>query len=285
MSASAAMPQSALVGRHERLWPMIAVSVAAHALFIALAAWRQPPAILDLNQKPIVARLARYGELRPKQNLPRKEASPPPGPPGPPAPPVVAAPPTPPPAPAPPPKAAPAPAPAPVAKAATPPAPAKADSMPPPKAAPAKPQPAPKVAQERPPGTSGGASGGGGLASAMSRVEHDQKIYGSPDGDPRGDAEDGEGDAYLALVTRALQETYNLPATISDRERMHLRATVVLFIEPDGKISRYEFESRSGNPTFDGALEAAVRGARLPPPPAERRERYRSQGLAVLYRP
>jgi colicin import membrane protein/protein TonB len=86
-------------------------------------------------------------------------------------------------------------------------------------------------------------------------------------------------------VTRALQETYTLPATISDRERMHLRATVLLFIEPDGRISRYEFESRSGNPSFDGALESAVRGARLPPPPSERRDRYRSQGLAVLYRP
>jgi colicin import membrane protein/protein TonB len=283
VSTATAAPQSALlVGQRDRLWPMVAVSLVVHAALIALAAWHRPPAVLDLNQKPIVARLARYGELRPKHYMPRKEASPPPGPPAP----VVSAP-TPPPAPAPPPapeppKAAPAPAPAPkVAEA--PPAP-KPGAMPPPKAEPAKAQPTQAVAQA-PAAARPAAGGGGGLASALSRVQRDQKVYGSPDGDPLGDAEEGEGDAYLALVTRALQETYTLPATISDRERMHLRATVLLFIEPDGRVSRYEFESRSGNPTFDGALESAVRSARLPPPPAERRDRYRSQGLAVLYRP
>jgi colicin import membrane protein/protein TonB len=269
VSELAAMPTSALAGRRDRLWPTIAVSLAVHAVLIGLAAWQRPPAVVDLNQKPIVARLARYGELRPKQYLPRKEAAPPPGPP-------VAA-----PAPAPP---APTPVPAPPPKVAeAPPAP-KPDAMPAPRAEPAKPQPAPaatpRTAQAKP-----AAGGGGGLASALSRVERDQKVYGSPDGHLLGDAEEGEGDEYLALVTRALQETYTLPATISDRERMHLRATVLLFIEPDGRISRYEFESRSGNPSFDGALESAVRNARLPPPPAERRDRYRSQGLAVLYRP
>jgi colicin import membrane protein len=111
-------------------------------------------------------------------------------------------------------------------------------------------------------------------------------VYGSPDGDARGDADQGEaGDQYLALVTRALQDTYVLPSTISDRERLHLRATVLLFIEPDGKITRWQFVDRSGNGVFDAALEQAVRSARLPPPPPEWRERYRAQGLAVVYRP
>jgi colicin import membrane protein len=253
---TATMPPSPLLGRRERLWPTIAVSLLVHAVVVGAMLWRHPVTLVDLNQKPIVARLVRLGETRPKEFLPRKDAAPPPGP-------VAATPPAP-----EPPKAAP---------------PPKADALPPPKAAPAKPAAAaPKVAraepQQRP--------GGGGLASALSRISKEQKVYGSPDGDARGDADEGEaGDQYLALVTRALQETYNLPATISDKERLHLRATVVLFIEPDGRIARHQFESRSGNPMFDSALERAIRDARLPPPPAEMRARYRTQGLAVLYRP
>jgi colicin import membrane protein/protein TonB len=251
------MPPSPLLGRRERLWPTMAASFAVHAALVGALFLHRPPAVIDLGQKPIVAKLVRLGEVRPKEWLPQKPAEPPPGP-------VASAP----PAPAPEPKPAPAPPP---------------DAMAPPRAAPPKPAPA-----KAPPAAAAPAqrTGGGGLASALSRIERDRKVYGSPDGDARGDAEEGEaGDEYLALVTRALQDTYNLPATISERERLHLRATVVLFIQPDGTVSRHEFESRSGNPVFDAALERAIRGARLPPPPAEMRERYRTQGLAVLYRP
>lgn len=258
-TASAAMPPSPLLGRRERLWPTLAVSLALHAAFVGFVVWQRAPAPLDLNQKPIVARLVKRGELRPKEYLPRKEAAPPPGPP--PAPEPT-------PAPAPQPKPAPAPSPA---------------AMPPPRAAPAKPQPAPKPAPSRAPPAR--ASGGGGLAGVMSRMQQEEKSYGNPEGDPLGDSEVGEGDPYLALVTRSLQDTYVLPSTISEKERISLSATVVLFIESDGRVSRYQFERRSGNPTFDGALERAIRTARLPPPPAEKRALFRTQGLAVVYRP
>jgi colicin import membrane protein/protein TonB len=244
---------SPLLGRRERLWPMIAASFALHAAAIGGLVWhaaRSPK--IDLDQKPIVARLVRQGELRPRELLPRKQAAP---------------------APAPAPEVAVAPAPKPAAPV---PAPAPAPSAKAPAAKPA----APVAAAPRAPGTSTNA-----LAQALGRIEQ-EKVYGDPDGDPRGDADEGEaGDQYLALVTRALQDTYVLPSTISDRERMHLRATVVLFIEPDGRVSRWSFEDRSGNAVFDAALERAVRAARLPPPPAGMRDRYRSQGLAVLYRP
>jgi colicin import membrane protein/protein TonB len=254
--STAALPPSPLFGRRERLWPTMVVSLAVHVLFVGLVLYRRPPAVLDLNQKPIVAKLVRLGEVRPKEWLPQKAATPPPGP-------IAAAP----------------PAPAPEPPKPAPPAP---DAMAPPKAAP-PPKPA-APAKTAPVATT--QTGGGGLASVLSKVERDRKIYGSPDGDPRGDADEGEGgDEYLGLVTRALKDTYNLPATISEQERMHLRAVVVLFIQPDGTIARHEFQSRSGNPTFDAALERAVRSARLPPPPAQVRERYRTQGLEVLYRP
>lgn len=249
---AASMPATPLLGRRERLWPTVAVSLALHCAFIGTALWAgSRKAEIDLDQKPIVARLVRQGELRPKELLPRKEATPPPAPREP--------------------DPAPAPTPAPA-----PPAPAKV-------AAPT-PAAAPRPAAPAKPGPAKSGTGNA-LASAMSRVEKDQPVYGDPDGHPLGDADEGEaGDQYLALVSRALQESYVLPTTISERDRMHLKAVVVLYIEPDGRISRHEFESRSGSAMFDAALERAIQSARLPPPPPERRAQYRSQGLAVLYR-
>ncbi|HET7752917.1 MAG TPA: TonB C-terminal domain-containing protein [Anaeromyxobacteraceae bacterium] len=265
--ASAAIPPSPLLGRRERLWPTIAVSLALHAAFVALVLVKHGPPPIDLNQKPIVARLAKRGELRPKQFLPRKEEPKPSGPPA---------------AAEPAPKPAPAAQPQPVVAKAPTPSPA---AIPPAKAAPAKPQPT-RAAQAAPAkGTPSRASGGGGLASVMTQMKANEPSYGDPNGDPLGDSETGEGDPYLALVTRSLQETYVLPSTISDKERVSLSATVLLFIQPDGKIADWRFERRSGNPVFDGALEHALRTARLPPPPPERRAVYRSQGLAVVYRP
>jgi colicin import membrane protein/protein TonB len=108
--------------------------------------------------------------------------------------------------------------------------------------------------------------------------------YGDPDGDPLGDSSEGQaGDRYLALMHRALHETYRLPPTISDRDRLHLRATVVLFIEPDGKLSRWTFREKSGNGAFDEALARAVQQARFPPPPAELRQEVRAVGLLVNF--
>jgi colicin import membrane protein/protein TonB len=76
-----------------------------------------------------------------------------------------------------------------------------------------------------------------------------------------------------------------LPSTISDRDRLHLKATVVLYLDSDGSVLRYAFESRSGDSAFDAALERAIHAARIPPPPAEFRQKYRNEGLGVLYRP
>jgi TonB family protein len=174
---------------------------------------------------------------------------------------------------------APKPAP-PSAAAPPPPAPSKAVAG----TAPSVAKPTPAVAK----GTAAGTTAKGGrdaLAQVISRFESTAP-EGSPDGDPLGTESDGDvGDRYLAAVTRALQETYTLPSTISERERMYLTATVLLFIEPDGRVARWQFAQRSQNPVFDGALERAIQTARVPPPPPEMAQRYRTQGLAVLYRP
>ncbi len=254
-----ALAQSPLFARRERLWPLVVVSVLVHAGVIAAATLHKPSPQIDLEQKPIVAKLVRLGEKRPQQLLPRKEESAPP-----PAAPTTAA-----------------PVPVPAAKP-QPPAP------PPTPVAKAKPT---KLAPPPPKATAAKANGKGDvLASVLSRVKRDKALsepaYGDPQGDPLGDAsEAGAGDQYLALVERSLRESYVLPATISERDRMHLKATVVLFLEADGRVVRYAFESKSGNGAFDAALERAIRAARIPPPPTELRQKYRSEGLGVVYRP
>jgi colicin import membrane protein len=249
--------QSALLRGPERLWPLLLVSVALHAAFIGVAFFVRPPAIVNLDQKPIVARLVRLGEKRPEQWLPRRDV--------------------------PPPEAAPrAPDAVPVPG---PPAPAqKTIAVPSPKAP-------PKPAPPKPAASSiSGGKGSDALSRALDKVRKDDKIaskerWGDPSGVPGGDATDGsEGDRYLGLVTQALQSSYRLPATLSEAERRSLGATVVLTIEPDGRVASFRFEKKSGNAAFDQALERAVRDARLPPPPPELRQRFRTVGLGVNFK-
>jgi colicin import membrane protein/protein TonB len=78
-------PVTSALARRDRLWPAVALSLAAHAAFLGWAAARKPPPPIDLEQKPIVAKLVRLGEKRPEEFLPRKEAPPPPPAPPPPA--------------------------------------------------------------------------------------------------------------------------------------------------------------------------------------------------------
>jgi TonB family protein len=122
------------------------------------------------------------------------------------------------------------------------------------------------------------------VLSKVQRQASEEQQWGSPDGDPMGDAETGtEGDRYLALVTRELQTNYILPKTISQTESLHLAATVVLLLDANGRIAGHTFERRSGNPAYDAALERAIQNAHLPPPPPALRERFRSQGLGVNF--
>jgi colicin import membrane protein/protein TonB len=243
-----ALPVTSALGRRDRLWPAVTASVLAHALVAVWALVRAPPPPIDLEQRPIVAKLVRLGEKRPEEWLPRKEQPPPP-----------------------------APAAAPAAPAApSPPAPAKPSAP----AAAAKAPPAPAAP------SAGGKARGATLASVLSKVQREveESRWGSPDGDALGDSETGsEGDRYLALVQRELQTHYNLSKTIPDRELVQLAATVVLRIDGAGRVLGHAFERRSGNAAYDAALERAIAAARLPPPPPELRERFRTTGLGVNF--
>lgn len=250
------IPVATALGHSDRLWPAVLASVLVHAALVAWGLSRQAGPEIDLHQKPIVAKLVRLGEKRPETYLPRKEAPPPPPAPASPTAPVVAQPtPTPPPPPA---------APSPAARTAphpTPPAPARPS----------------RTVQ---PGT------GTSVSSVLSRVqkEIERERWGDPSGDPEGDAtQAGEGDRYLALVVRALQANYRVPATISERERLYLKGSVILYIEPDGTVSRWRLDKPSGNGAFDDALERTVRQTRLPPPPDAFRRLYKTVGLQVIF--
>lgn len=238
-----------LLRQNERLWPTVVVSLLIHGSAIGLAVWYRPAPVIDLEQKPIMAKLVRLGEPKPENYLPRKEEEPPP-----------------------PPAAAPIPVPGPA------PAPEPAE------AGKALPAPAPT---EKPGGTPN-PKPSQALANALNRVRRDRMLgsplYGDPSGDPNGDSSEGsQGDRYLALVKRQLEANYRLPSTISEKERLYLKAVVVLFIEPDGRISNYRFERRSGNGSYDDALDRAIRQTRLPPPPPELRSVYRTVGLGVHF--
>ncbi len=250
------MVESELLRRPDRLWPLLLASLALHAAVLGVAFYVRPPAIVPLDQKPIVAKLVRLGEKRPEQWLPRREV------------PVA--------------EAAPA-APNAVPVPAPPAPPQKTVALP-------SPKPAPKPSPPRPASATPGGKGSDALSRALDKVRKNDALaskerWGDPSGSPLGEATDAsEGDRYLALVTQALQSSYRLPATISEQERMYLKATVVLTVEPDGKVSSFRFEKRSGNAAFDQALERAVRDSRLPPPPPELRQRYRTVGLGVNFK-
>jgi colicin import membrane protein/protein TonB len=246
-----ALPVASALARRDRLWPAVAASAVAHVLLVAWAVVHRPAPPIDLSQKPIVAKLVRLGEKRPEEWLPRKEAAPPP------------------------PAAAPAPA-VPVAPVAVKPAaPAPAAKAPAPRA----PAPAPAVAPPR--------AGGASLSSILSKVQRDvdERRYGAPDGHAAGDSDTAEGDQYAALVDRALRANYVVPVTVPERERMHLEADVILWIEPDGRITRWKQDRSSGNPTFDAAVERTLRATtRVPPPPEHLRDAYRRLGIQLLFR-
>ncbi len=219
---------------------------------VIVALWPSSPRI-DLSQKPITAKLVRQGKPRDERFLPRKETAPPP-------PPSAAK-----PAPVP---APPKPAPAAEAKAAPSPAPAPA-------AAPQKPDDRKQKLDDIMKRFKATAAAGAA-----------EDPVGALDGDPDGDAENAEeGERYLALVKKRIQDRYEVPATISDQERVSLRAVVRIYVQRNGAIARSEIVQPSQNPVFDQALEAAIGKVRtLPPPPEHLAADLSREGIDVVFR-
>lgn len=201
-------------------------------------------------RKPVIARLVALGKPRDASLLPRK-VSPPPSGGGPVAAPLAPKP------------GAPAKTPVQVAKAAPARAPTRQELM------------------ER-----ALARAAGRAKDDDSKDEPDPDRAGQASGSAAGTAESSEaGDAYFSAVHDAIQQNYVVPAIISERERMALSATVLIYIGAQGQVLRHVIEKKSGNPLIDSALEAALRKTHLPPPPPELARQLRDEGVALNFHP
>ena len=126
-----------------------------------------------------------------------------------------------------------------------------------------------------------------GTRGAASDEKPDPDREGSETGSPEGTASTAEeGDKYFTEVHDAIQANYVVPSVISERERMYLNATVVVYVGPDGTIAKNVMTKASGNSFFDQALLLAIqKTGKLPAPPPELRKIARDDGLELNFRP
>jgi outer membrane biosynthesis protein TonB len=90
---------------------------------------------------------------------------------------------------------------------------------------------------------------------------------------------------YIAEIGRALQSNYRLPEAIPASQRKFLKARVLLFIEPNGKVREFSFVEAHPNNLFMGALESLLKTVHLPPPPKAEAKRFQNEGVEVVFRP
>jgi TonB C terminal len=93
-----------------------------------------------------------------------------------------------------------------------------------------------------------------------------------------------EGEKYFGEVEDAIHQNYVVPSVISERERMYLSATVVIYIARDGSIVKHVMTRPSGNSFIDQALVLALQRTRLPPPPPELAKLVR-EGVEINFKP
>jgi len=120
------------------------------------------------------------------------------------------------------------------------------------------------------------------LDKAIGRIEEDE---GSPDGSIYGTTTDPTNAAkgYAAEVAAIIKANYVLPKTITPSEHRFLTAQVVLYIQRDGTVSKYEIVKIHDNEAFKRALEAVLQRLKLPPPPAANAAEYAENGLGVNF--
>lgn len=251
---SALAPRPAPELKAYLLWSLI-----AHAVLLAgvlgLSAWNAGPR-LDLNQKPIQATLVRRGQARDPKLLPRIEEPPPP-------PPKVEAPP--------------------------PPLPQPDAPPPPPKAPGLKPTQAPASRAAPSKGADDSAGRRSRLFDAFQKTSQrakDEPLEGDPEGDPEGDSATGEGERYYGLINRDVKRYYDVSHTIPDRERVGLKADVLIKVSPAGAVEQVKLVTGSGNELFDNAVLAAVKkAAPFPAPPAHLRDTLHREGVVLRFKP
>lgn len=126
------------------------------------------------------------------------------------------------------------------------------------------------------------------LAGAARRTSEkpDPERAGQETGSPEGTAASAEeGEKYFGEVEERIHANYVVPSVISERERLYLSATVVIYIGRDGSIVKHVMTKPSGNSFIDQALVLAIQRARLPAPPPELARVVRDEGLEINFKP
>jgi outer membrane biosynthesis protein TonB len=163
-------------------------------------------------------------------------------------------------------------------------------------AAPARPAPAPGNA---PPARSVPAKRAPTRAELMAQALRSvrpgaQAQARAPDPDREGEATGSEtgtaataevGDKYFSEVHDVIQQNYVVPSVISERERLFLNATIVVWIGRDGTVLKHRLEKSSGNTFFDNALETAIAHSKLPAPPPELARSLATDGVGINFKP
>jgi outer membrane biosynthesis protein TonB len=111
---------------------------------------------------------------------------------------------------------------------------------------------------------------------------------GDPEGDPEGDSDTAEeGERYFGLVLTKARRNFEVTKTISSRELVRLKATVVLYIGPTGELLKDpEIQISSGNEQYDqDVLLSLKKAAPFGPPPAHLAQALRTVGVAIEARP
>lgn len=245
---------SAFIRKPSPLLPFVLVSIGGHTALVAavlLLSWFKLTPDVDLNQKPIKASLVRLGKKKDERLLPRKEALPPP-------PKEV--------------KAAPkADAPPPVDNKV-------AVAVPGVKPQEVKPQEGKKVEDSK--------SKLFGAFDKLGPAKKPEELEGAEDGDVRGDSATQEGDRYSGLIKAQVQRFYDVSQTISDQERLYLKAQVFFRVARNGSVSDVKLVKSSGNDLFDAAVLGAVKKASpLSPPPAEVGDEFQKDGVVLTFSP
>jgi outer membrane biosynthesis protein TonB len=127
------------------------------------------------------------------------------------------------------------------------------------------------------------------LAGAARRTHEDKpdpERAGEETGSVEGTAATAEeGEKYFGEVEDAIHQNYVVPSVISERDRMYLSATVVIYIGRDGSIVKHVMTKPSGNTFIDQALVLALQRTHLPPPPPELAKVVRNDGVEINFKP
>jgi TonB family protein len=113
----------------------------------------------------------------------------------------------------------------------------------------------------------------------------DEPPEGALDGSDRGTSNEASaGDAYATKIFEAVRKNWSAPTGLVDESTLGgLAAEIRLSIGDDGELINPRLAKSSGNQFFDDSCMQAIKAtARVPPPPATERARFR-RGLLLEF--